>query len=55
MYISKQAQQPMREEALLTGELESTNELYAIAKIAGIWSRSDDSRISRNNKTSHRI
>ncbi len=28
--------QPMREEALLTGELESTNEPYAIAKIAGI-------------------
>lgn len=28
--------QPMREEALLTGILESTNEPYAIAKIAGI-------------------
>ena len=26
----------MREEALLTGPLESTNEPYAIAKIAGI-------------------
>jgi len=26
----------MREEALLTGELESTNEPYAVAKIAGI-------------------
>jgi len=26
----------MREEALLTGELEPTNEPYAIAKIAGI-------------------
>jgi len=32
----KHAQQPMREEALLTGILESTNEPYAIAKIAGI-------------------
>ncbi|MCB1762929.1 MAG: GDP-L-fucose synthase [Gammaproteobacteria bacterium] len=32
----KLAEQPMREEALLTGILESTNEPYAIAKIAGI-------------------
>jgi len=32
----KLADQPMREEALLTGSLESTNEPYAIAKIAGI-------------------
>jgi GDP-L-fucose synthase len=32
----KFAEQPMREEALLTGELESTNEPYAVAKIAGI-------------------
>ena len=32
----KFAPQPMREEALLTGELEPTNEWYAIAKIAGI-------------------
>lgn len=30
------APQPMREEALLTGTLEPTNEPYAIAKIAGI-------------------
>ena len=30
------APQPMREEALLTGELEPTNQWYAIAKIAGI-------------------
>jgi GDP-L-fucose synthase len=30
------AEQPMREEALLTGALEPTNEMYAIAKIAGI-------------------
>jgi GDP-L-fucose synthase len=30
------AEQPMREEALLTGALEPTNEWYAIAKIAGI-------------------
>ncbi|GAB6069485.1 GDP-L-fucose synthase [Thiomicrorhabdus hydrogeniphila] len=32
----KLAPQPMKEEALLTGELECTNEPYAIAKIAGI-------------------
>ena len=32
----KLAEQPMRETALLTGTLESTNEPYAIAKIAGI-------------------
>ena len=32
----KQAPQPMRENALLTGPLEPTNEPYAIAKIAGI-------------------
>lgn len=32
----KYAQQPMSESALLTGELEPTNEPYAIAKIAGI-------------------
>jgi GDP-L-fucose synthase len=32
----KLAQQPMREDALLTGSLEPTNEWYAVAKIAGI-------------------
>ncbi|WP_308367614.1 MULTISPECIES: GDP-L-fucose synthase [unclassified Microbulbifer] len=32
----KHAEQPMKEEALLTGALEPTNEPYAIAKIAGI-------------------
>lgn len=32
----KHANQPMKEEALLTGKLEPTNEPYAIAKIAGI-------------------
>ncbi|MDB4916848.1 MAG: GDP-L-fucose synthetase [Gemmatimonadetes bacterium] len=32
----KLAEQPIREESLLTGELEPTNEAYAIAKIAGI-------------------
>ncbi len=32
----KFAPQPMKEEYLLTGELESTNEGYAIAKIAGL-------------------
>ncbi|MGB6408286.1 MAG: GDP-L-fucose synthase [Planococcus donghaensis] len=30
------AEQPMKEDSLLTGELEPTNEPYAIAKIAGI-------------------
>jgi GDP-L-fucose synthase len=32
----KFAAQPMREDALLTGELEPTNQWYAVAKIAGI-------------------
>ena len=32
----KAVEQPMREDALLTGVLESTNEPYAVAKIAGI-------------------
>lgn len=32
----KHAQQPIRENALLTGPLEPTNEAYAIAKIAGL-------------------
>ncbi len=32
----KYAEQPMREDSLLTGALEPTNEWYAIAKIAGI-------------------
>ena len=32
----KQTEQPIREEQLLTGELEPTNEQYALAKIAGI-------------------
>lgn len=32
----KMAPQPMREECLLTGPLEETNEAYAIAKIAGV-------------------
>ena len=32
----KFANQPIREEALLTGALEPTNEWYAIAKISGI-------------------
>ena len=35
----KLANQPMKEDALLTGKLESTNEPYAIAKIAGIKRR----------------
>jgi GDP-L-fucose synthase len=32
----RNAEQPLREDALLTGKLEATNEPYAIAKIAGI-------------------
>jgi GDP-L-fucose synthase len=32
----RNAEQPMREDALLTGVLEATNEPYAVAKIAGI-------------------
>lgn len=32
----KEALQPMREDALLTGPLEPTNEAYAVAKIAGL-------------------
>jgi GDP-L-fucose synthase len=32
----KFAEQPMKEESLLTGELEPTNQWYAIAKIAGV-------------------
>ena len=32
----RRAEQPMREDALLTGVLEATNEPYAMAKIAGI-------------------
>jgi GDP-L-fucose synthase len=32
----RDCEQPMREEALLTGPLEPTNEAYALAKIAGI-------------------
>lgn len=32
----RDTEQPIREEQLLTGELEATNEQYAIAKIAGI-------------------
>lgn len=32
----KHAEQPMREDSLLTGPLEPTNDAYAIAKIAGI-------------------
>ena len=32
----REAKQPIKENALLTGELEPTNEAYAIAKIAGI-------------------
>jgi len=40
----KLAEQPMREDALLTGSLECTNEPYAIAKIAGIKLCESDNR-----------
>lgn len=33
----KFAEQPIREDSLLTGELEPTNDAYAVAKIAGIY------------------
>ena len=36
MYLSRLANQPMKEDELLSGQLEPTNESYAIAKIAGI-------------------
>ena len=36
MYLPKNCMQPIKEEYLLTGYLENTNEPYAIAKIAGI-------------------
>ncbi len=36
MHLSQNAQQPIREDYLLTGLLEPTNEPYALAKIAGI-------------------
>ena len=32
----KECKQPIKEEYLLTGKLEETNDAYAIAKIAGI-------------------
>ena len=35
-FIQKYANQPIKEESLLTGSLESSNDSYAIAKIAGI-------------------
>ncbi|MFK7934443.1 MAG: GDP-L-fucose synthase family protein [Saprospiraceae bacterium] len=42
----KMAKQPMKEEALLSGYLEHTNEPYAIAKIAGI-------KLVENYRTQH--
>ncbi len=36
MHLSRLAPQPLREDSILTGPLEHTNEPYAIAKIAGI-------------------
>lgn len=48
----KLADQPMREDALLTGTLEPTNEPYAIAKIAGIKLCES---YNRQYSTSHRL
>ena len=36
LYLSKYANQPLKEEYLMTGSLEETNECYAIAKISGV-------------------
>ena len=36
MYLSKFTDQPIQEKELLAGQLEPTNESYAIAKIAGL-------------------
>ena len=36
MYLSKHAEQPIKEEELMNGYLERTNEWYATAKISGI-------------------
>jgi GDP-L-fucose synthase len=36
MHLPALAEQPIREDALLTGPLEPTNQWYAVAKIAGI-------------------
>ena len=42
--MPKLAAQPMREDALLTGALEPTNEPYAVAKIVGIKLCESDNR-----------
>lgn len=48
----KLAEQPMKEDSLLTGTLESTNEPYAIAKIAGIkLSESYNRQYGRNYRS----
>ncbi len=48
----KFAEQPMKEDSLLTGTLESTNEPYAIAKIAGIkLCESYDRQYGRNYRS----
>ena len=36
LYLPKMAPQPLKEEYLLTGPLEPTNEWYAVAKISGL-------------------
>jgi GDP-L-fucose synthase len=51
----KYAKQPMKEEELLTGKLESTNEPYAIAKIAGVkLCESYNRQYSRSHSISYR-
>ena len=36
MHYPRMAPQPMKENCLLTSELEKTNEAYALAKISGL-------------------
>ena len=50
----KLAEQPMSENALLTGQLEPTNEPYAIAKIAGIKMRESYNRQYANDGIDYR-
>ena len=43
------ASQPIREDALMTGPLESTNEAYAVAKIAGLVAEISPGRYQRRS------
>ena len=36
MYLSKKFKKPIKENQILSGKLEKTNESYAVAKIAGV-------------------